>query len=246
MPSQFSFRNVGYQYPHTEEPVLRDVTLDVHPGKTIAIVGESGSGKTTLISLIIGFMPPTKGQILIDGKDITEIDLKSYRQFISVVPQTPLLFTGTLRDNITYGLENATEEQIAQAIDAADLRKLVDSLPDGLYTNLEEHGANLSGGQRQRIAIARAIIRNPKVILLDEATSALDVISEREIQTALNRLIKNRTTFVVAHRLSTIRNADWIVVMDHGVIAEQGTYAQLMEQQGVFYHMESLQITLSK
>lgn len=246
LKGEFSFRNVGYQYPHTEEPVLRDVTLDVHPGKTIAIVGESGSGKTTLISLIIGFMPPTKGQILIDGKDITEIDLKSYRQFISVVPQTPLLFTGTLRDNITYGLENATEEQIAQAIDAADLRKLVDSLPDGLYTNLEEHGANLSGGQRQRIAIARAIIRNPKVILLDEATSALDVISEREIQTALNRLIKNRTTFVVAHRLSTIRNADWIVVMDHGVIAEQGTYAQLMEQQGVFYHMESLQITLSQ
>ena len=246
LKGEFTFRNVGYQYPHTEEPVLRDVTLDVHPGKTIAIVGESGSGKTILISLIIGFMPPTKGQILIDGKDITEIDLKSYRQFISVVPQTPLLFTGTLRDNITYGLENATEEQIAQAIDAADLRKLVDSLPDGLYTNLEEHGANLSGGQRQRIAIARAIIRNPKVILLDEATSALDVISEREIQTALNRLIKNRTTFVVAHRLSTIRNADWIVVMDHGVIAEQGTYAQLMEQQGVFYHMESLQITLSQ
>ena len=246
LKGEFSFRNVGYQYPHTEEPVLRDVTLDVHPGKTIAIVGESGSGKTTLISLIIGFMPPTKGKILIDGKDITEIDLKSYRQFISVVPQTPLLFTGTLRDNIIYGLENATEEQIAQAIDAADLRKLVDSLPDGLDTNLEEHGANLSGGQRQRIAIARAIIRNPKVILLDEATSALDVISEREIQTALNRLIKNRTTFVVAHRLSTIRNADWIVVMDHGVIAEQGTYAQLMEQQGVFYHMESLQITLSQ
>ncbi len=246
LKGEFTFRNVGYQYPHTEEPVLRDVTLDVHPGKTIAIVGESGSGKTTLISLIIGFMPPTKGKILIDGKDITEIDLKSYRQFISVVPQTPLLFTGTLRDNITYGLENATEEQIAQAIDAADLRKLVDSLPDGLDTNLEEHGANLSGGQRQRIAIARAIIRNPKVILLDEATSALDVISEREIQTALNRLIKNRTTFVVAHRLSTIRNADWIVVMDHGVIAEQGTYAQLMEQQGVFYHMESLQITLSQ
>lgn len=242
---EFTFRHVGYQYPHTDEPVLKDVTLDVPAGKTVAIVGESGSGKTTLISLIIGFMKPTKGNILIDGKDITEIDLKSYRKFISVVPQTPLLFTGTLRDNITYGLENASQEQIAKAVDAADLSKLVNDLPAGLDTNLEEHGANLSGGQRQRIAIARAIIRDPKVILLDEATSALDVISEREIQSALSRLIKDRTTFVVAHRLSTIRNADWIVVMDHGVIAEQGTYAQLMEQQGVFYHMESLQITLS-
>ena len=242
----FAFRHVGYQYPNTEEPVLKDVTLDVPAGKTVAVVGESGSGKTTLISLIIGFMAPTTGTILIDGKDITEIDLKSYRRFISVVPQTPLLFTGTLRDNITYGLESATEEQINQAIDAADLRKLVDELPAGLDTRLEEHGANLSGGQRQRIAIARAIIRNPKVILLDEATSALDVISEREIQQALSRLIKERTTFIVAHRLSTIRNADWIVVMDHGVIAEQGTYSQLMEQQGVFYHMESLQITLSQ
>ena len=243
---EFAFRHVGYQYPNTEEPVLKDVTLDVPAGKTVAVVGESGSGKTTLISLIIGFMAPTAGTIQIDGKDITEIDLKSYRRFISVVPQTPLLFTGTLRDNITYGLESATEEQINQAIDAADLRKLVDELPAGLDTRLEEHGANLSGGQRQRIAIARAIIRDPKVILLDEATSALDVISEREIQQALSRLIKDRTTFVVAHRLSTIRNADWIIVMDHGVIAEQGTYSQLMEQQGVFYHMESLQITLSQ
>ena len=243
---EFAFRHVGYQYPNTEEPVLKDVTLDVPAGKTVAVVGESGSGKTTLISLIIGFMAPTTGTIQIDGKDITEIDLKSYRRFISVVPQTPLLFTGTLRDNITYGLESATEEQINQSIDAADLRKLVDELPAGLDTRLEEHGANLSGGQRQRIAIARAIIRDPKVILLDEATSALDVISEREIQQALSRLIKDRTTFVVAHRLSTIRNADWIIVMDHGVIAEQGTYSQLMEQQGVFYHMESLQITLSQ
>ena len=246
LKGEFSFRHVGYQYPHTEEPVLKDVTLDVPAGKTIAIVGESGSGKTTLISLIIGFMTPTKGTIQIDGKDITEIDLKSYRKFLSVVPQTPLLFTGTLKDNITYGLENATDEQIQRAIEAADLKKLVDNLPAGLETNLEEHGANLSGGQRQRIAIARAIIRDPKVILLDEATSALDVISEREIQRALNHLVKDRTTFVVAHRLSTIRNADWIVVMDHGVIAEQGTYAELMEKQGVFYHMESLQITLSQ
>ena len=241
----YSFRHVSYTYPHTEEPVLRDVTLEVPEGKTVAIVGESGSGKSTLISLIVGFMPPQNGEILIDGKDIRSIDLKSYRRFISVVPQTPLLFTGTLKENIVYGLTDVTDEQLDQALEAANLKKLVEELPDGINTNLEEHGANLSGGQRQRIAIARAIIRDPKVILLDEATSALDVISEREIQAALNRLVKDRTTFVVAHRLSTIRNADWIVVMDHGVIAEQGTYAELMEKQSVFYHMENLQITLS-
>ena len=243
---EYDFEHVGYQYPETSEPVLKDVTLHVKAGSTVAVVGESGSGKTTLISLIIGYMQPLKGKILIDGKDITEIDLKSYRRFLSVVPQTPLLFTGTLRDNITYGLSEVSEERLQEAIEAASLKKLVEELPDGLDTVLEEHGANLSGGQRQRIAIARAIIRDPKVILLDEATSALDVISEKEIQNALGELIQNRTTFIVAHRLSTIRSADWIVVMDAGVIAEQGTYAQLMEKQGIFYHMENLQITLSQ
>ena len=241
----YSFQHVGYTYPHSEESVLKDVMLEVAPGKTIAIVGESGAGKSTLISLIIGFMLPKKGKILIDGQDIQEIDLKSYRRFISVVPQTPLLFTGTLKDNIAYGMEDATDEQIEQAIEAANLKQFVDDLPDGLNTILDEHGANLSGGQRQRISIARAIIRNPKVILLDEATSALDVISEREIQKAMKKLIHGRTTFVVAHRLSTIRDADWIVVMDHGVITEQGTYTELMDKQGVFYHMESLQIVHS-
>ena len=246
LKGEFSFRHVAYQYPHTEEPVLKDVTMEVPSGKTIAVVGESGSGKTTLISLIIGFMRPTSGTIQIDGNDITGIDLKSYRRFLSVVPQTPLLFSGTLRENITYGMKDVSEEEIRKALEAADLKQLADSLPEGLDTSLEEHGANLSGGQRQRIAIARAIIRDPKVILLDEATSALDVISEREIQKALGILMKDRTAFIVAHRLSTIRNADWIVVMDHGVIAEQGTYAQLMERQGVFYHMESLQITLNQ
>ncbi len=245
LKGNYSFNHVVYAYPVSDEMVLKDVNLDVPAGKTVAIVGESGSGKTTLISLIIGYMPPLKGNILIDGKDITEIDLKSYRKFISVVPQTPLLFTGTLRDNIICGLDEVTEEMIAEAVEAADLRKFVEELPDGLDTILEEHGGNLSGGQRQRIAIARAVIRNPKVILLDEATSALDVISEQEIHQALGKLIRNRTTFVVAHRLSTIRNADLIIVMDQGVIAEQGTYEQLMEKRGIFYHMESLQIRLS-
>ena len=243
---EYSFRHVSYTYPNQEEEILKDVSFDAEAGKTIAIVGESGSGKTTLISLIIGFMMPSSGTITVDGHDITSIDLKSYRRFISVVPQTPLLFTGTLRDNITYGLEHVTPEQIDAAVKAANLTALVSELPDGLDTVLDEHGGNLSGGQRQRIAIARAIIRDPKVILLDEATSALDVVSEREIQKALGSLLRGRTAFVVAHRLSTIRSADRIVVMNHGVIEEIGSYAELIEKKGIFYHMENLQMSSQK
>ena len=235
-----------YAYPGTEGHVLDDINLTIPEGETIAVVGESGSGKTTMMNLLIGFMEPDRGQILVDGKDMKSIDLKSYRRFLSVVPQMPLLFTGTLRDNIAYGMENATDEEIMAAAKAANLGSMIEKLPNGLDTMLEEHGANLSGGQRQRIAIARAVIRNPKMIILDEATSALDVVSEKEIQNALERLVKDRTTFVVAHRLSTIRNADRIVVLERGRIVESGTYEELMEKQGVFYHMESLQMSTVK
>jgi ATP-binding cassette subfamily B protein len=240
----FSFRHLAYRYPGSEKRVLQDFDLDVRPGQTIAVVGESGAGKSTLMNLLVGFMMPESGQILIDGQDISTINLKTYRRFLSVVPQTPLLFTGTLRDNITYGMDHVSEEKLTEALEAANLKKLVDQLPQGADTLLEEHGANLSGGQRQRIAIARALIRDPKVILLDEATSALDVVSELEIQKALDRLVKDRTTFIVAHRLSTIRNADWIVVMEQGKIAEAGTYEDLLARKGIFYHMESLQMSL--
>jgi ATP-binding cassette subfamily B protein len=242
---EYTFRNVSFSYPDTEEDVLKDVSMRVKPGETVAIVGESGSGKTTMLNLLIGFMMPKDGRILVDGKDIAEINLKSYRRFLSVVPQMPLLFTGTLRDNIVYGLDNVTEEQLQQAVQAANLSEMVAKLPKGLDTMLEEHGANLSGGQRQRIAIARAIIRDPRVILLDEATSALDVISEKEIQEALQRLQKDRTTFIVAHRLSTVKNADRIAVLSAGRIVEEGSYAELMEKKGIFYHMESLQVSLA-
>ncbi len=242
---EYTFRNVSFSYPDTEEDVLKDVSMRVKPGETVAIVGESGSGKTTMLNLLIGFMMPKDGQILVDGKDVAEINLKSYRRFLSVVPQMPLLFTGTLRDNIVYGLDNVTEEQLQQAVQAANLSEMVAKLPKGLDTMLEEHGANLSGGQRQRIAIARAIIRDPRVILLDEATSALDVISEKEIQEALQRLQKDRTTFIVAHRLSTVKNADRIAVLSAGRIVEEGSYAELMEKKGIFYHMESLQVSLA-
>ncbi len=240
----FSFRHLAYRYPGSEKRVLQDFDLDVRPGQTIAVVGESGAGKSTLMNLLVGFMMPESGQILIDGQDISTINLKTYRRFLSVVPQTPLLFTGTLRDNITYGMDHVSEEKLTEALEAANLKKLVDQLPQGADTLLEEHGANLSGGQRQRIAIARALIRDPKVILLDEATSALDVVSELEIQKALDRLVKDRTTFIVAHRLSTIRNADWIVVMEQGKIAEAGTYEDLLARKGIFYHMERLQMSL--
>ena len=240
----FSFRHLAYRYPGSEKRVLEDFCLDVRPGQTVAVVGESGAGKSTLMSLLVGFMMPESGQILIDGQDIRTINLKTYRRFLSVVPQTPLLFTGSLRDNITYGMDHVSEEKFREALEAANLKKLVDQLPQGADTLLEEHGANLSGGQRQRIAIARALIRDPKVILLDEATSALDVVSELEIQKALERLVKDRTTFIVAHRLSTIRNADWIVVMEQGKIAEAGTYEDLLSRRGIFYHMESLQMSL--
>lgn len=245
LTGEYEFRNVSFSYPDTEEDVLKDLSMRVKQGETVAIVGESGSGKTTMLNLLIGFMLPKGGQLLVDGKDITGINLKTYRRFLSVVPQMPLLFTGTLRDNITYGMEGVTEEQLQEAVKAANLADMVSKMPQGLDTMLEEHGANLSGGQRQRIAIARAIIRDPQVILLDEATSALDVISEKEIQEALQRLQKDRTTFIVAHRLSTVKNADRIAVLSAGRIVEEGSYTELMEKKGIFYHMESLQVSLA-
>ena len=158
-----------------------------------------------------------------------------------MVPQTPVLFTGTVRENITYGLEHVSEEQVRQAVEAANLSGVIEKLPQGLDTMIEEHGANLSGGQRQRISIARALIRDPQVIILDEATSALDSISEAEIKEALERLTKGRTTFIVAHRLSTVRGADRILVIGRGRIREQGSYQELMERKGEFYQMEQLQ-----
>ncbi len=241
LKGSFEFKDVSYSYPHSEEIVLKNFNLDVSPGESIAIVGESGSGKTTVLNMVIGFILPSAGKVMIDGNDITEINKKTYRRFISVVPQMPLLFTGTIRDNIAYGLEDVTDEQIMKAVEAANLKNVIDKLPNGLDTLVDEHGGNFSGGQRQRIAIARAIIRDPKVIILDEATSALDVVSEKEIQEALDRLIKGRTTFVVAHRLSTIRNADRIVVLEDGSITEEGTYKELMDKKGRFFEMEKLQ-----
>lgn len=238
---EYAFKQVSFSYPGSSKEVLHGLDFTVKQGETIALVGESGSGKTTILNMLIGFILPSGGQLMLDGKDMKGLNLRTYRRFLSVVPQTPVLFTGTVRENITYGLEHVSEEQIAQAVEAANLSAVVKRLPQGLDTMIEEHGANLSGGQRQRISIARALIRNPQVIILDEATSALDSISESEIQEALERLTKGRTTFIVAHRLSTVRGADRILVIGQGRIREQGSYQELMAKKGEFYQMEQLQ-----
>lgn len=221
---EFDFKNVRFAYNNTDKPVLHELNLHVDKGETIALVGESGAGKSTILNLVIGFNFATDGVVTIDGHDMRDIDLRSYRKHLAVVPQTSILFSGTIRDNITYGIDDFDEDTLNKVVDAANLRDLIDSLPDGLDTVVGEHGGKLSGGQRQRVSIARALMRNPEVIVLDEATSALDSISEKLIQEALNNLTKDRTTFIVAHRLSTIKGADRIAVIADGHCVEYGTY----------------------
>lgn len=238
---EFDFTNVRFAYNNTDKPVLHELNLHVDKGQTIALVGESGAGKSTILNLVIGFNFATDGVVTIDGHDMRDIDLRSYRKHLAVVPQTSILFSGTIRDNITYGIDDVDEDTLNKVVDAANLRDLIDSLPDGLDTVVGEHGGKLSGGQRQRVSIARALMRNPKVIVLDEATSALDSISEKLIQEALNNLTKDRTTFIVAHRLSTIKGADRIAVIADGHCVEYGTYDELMELKGEFYQMKSIQ-----
>ena len=238
---EFDFKNVMFRYNNIDRTVLHELNLHVDKGETIALVGESGAGKSTILNLVIGFNLANKGEVLIDGHDMNKIDLRSYRKHIAVVPQTSILFSGTIRDNITYGTENVDDATLDEVVKAANLTDLIESLPDGLDTMVGEHGGKLSGGQRQRISIARALIRNPKVIVLDEATSALDSISEKLIQEALNNLTKDRTTFIVAHRLSTIKDADRIAVIADGHCVEYGTYDELMELKGEFYQMKKIQ-----
>ena len=234
------FENVSYSYPDDNKKVIHNFNLDVNPGECIALVGSSGSGKSTIMNMIIGFLKPTEGVVKIDGKDINIINLTDYRKFIAFVPQNSILFTGTIKENILYGVKNVSEEKLNEIIKKANIPEFTDKMENGLDTFIGEHGGKLSGGQKQRISIARALIRDPKIIIFDEATSALDNVSEYHVQKAMNSLIKGRTTFIVAHRLSTIRDADRIVVMDEGGIAEIGTYDELMNKKGEFYKLKTL------
>lgn len=241
LQGKVSFEDVTYGYPDTANPVLDGLSLDVQSGECVAFVGSSGAGKTTLLNLLIGFLEPTGGNIYIDDKDLNRLDLKEYRSQIAVVPQSTILFSGTLYENITYGVENVSREFVNEMLAGVGLDTFVASLPQGLDTQIEENGSNLSGGQKQRISIVRALVRKPHMIIFDEATSALDSEAEQKVQEAVNYMASRCTVFMVAHRLSTVKNADKIVVLQKGHVAECGSYQQLMEQRGVFYHMKKMQ-----
>jgi len=238
--------HVSQRYDGAERDAVHDVSLDIPPGETVAFVGSSGSGKSTMLNLVLGFVRPTSGRILLDGVDMQDLDLRTVRRSVSVVPQESVLFEGTIRENIAYGLDDVSDERLREALRDANAAEFVDRLPDGWDTVVGERGARLSGGQRQRLAIARALVRDPRILLLDEATSALDPESEELVKEALNRLMKGRTTLVVAHRLSTIRQADRIVVLEHGEVVEIGSHGALVAAQGRYAHLHATQAGLPR
>lgn len=231
---KFEFANVSYKYPETTRHALKEFSLTIEPGQSIALVGPSGSGKSTVLSLVLGFIRPNSGKLLIDGKDVMEMDLRSYRKFVGVVTQESIFFSGTLFENVAYGDKTTNPDEVVAALKAADAWDFVEDLPDGIYTNIGADGLKLSGGQMQRLAIARAIIRDPRVIILDEATSSLDMESEERVRLALDKVVKNRTTFVVAHRVSTTRNVDRIIILKNGRIVEEGSPADLMTRENFY------------
>jgi ATP-binding cassette, subfamily B, bacterial MsbA len=235
--------NVSFDYGSstTAREVLCNVTLDVPPGRVVALVGPSGAGKTTLVNLLPRFYDPTQGVIRIDGHDIRHVRMRSLREQIGIVPQETALFSGSVRDNIAYGKLDATPVEITAAAAAANAHDFILALPDGYDTLVGERGVKLSGGQRQRIAIARALLKDPRILILDEATSSLDSESELAVQEALERLMRGRTSFVIAHRLSTVTRADWVVVLNNGQVVEQGTHADLLAQDGLYRRLHALQ-----
>ncbi len=235
------FRGVTFRYQGHELPAVHGIDLTIQAGEMVALVGSSGSGKTTLVSLVPRFYEPTEGQILIDGVDIRECTLGSLRAQIGVVSQEVVLFDDTVRNNIGYGRPGATDEEVIQAATLAYAHEFIERLPGRYQTLIGERGVKLSGGERQRLAIARAILRDPPILILDEATSALDTESERIVQLALANLMKNRTTLVIAHRLSTIQNADRIVVMERGTTVESGSHEELLQRGGVYKRLHAMQ-----
>lgn len=241
---QVEFQNVSFHYK-SERPVLRHISLTVMPGEAIALVGSSGAGKTTLVNLILRFYDPQQGRILIDGTDIRQVTLSSLRRQIGIVPQETILFSGTIAQNIAYGRREFDPKDVEYAARVANAHEFISRLPDGYSTLVGERGVNLSGGQRQRIAIARAVLLNPKILILDEATSALDNESEALVQEALSRLMQRCTVFVIAHRLSTVRDAHRILVLEGGGVLEEGSHAELLARGGRYAHFYSRQFAES-
>ncbi|MDY0990083.1 ABC transporter transmembrane domain-containing protein [Flavobacterium sp. CFBP9031] len=242
-----AFNNVAFSYPSRKEvQVLKDVNFNAEFGQKIAIVGPSGAGKSTISSLLLRFYDITSGEILVDGKNIYDYDLENLRGNMSIVPQDVILFGGTIRENIAYGNPNASEEEIIAAAKQANAFNFVDGFPEKFETLVGERGVKLSGGQRQRIAIARALLKNPSILILDEATSSLDSESEKLVQEALEVLMEGRTSIIIAHRLSTIRNADKILVLDNGRISEEGTHQELINlENGIYKNLSNLQFSNS-
>ncbi|NOY63929.1 MAG: ATP-binding cassette domain-containing protein [Nitrospirae bacterium] len=240
------YRDVSFRYPTSETYALRHINLKIRKGDIIALVGQSGAGKTTFVDLLPRFYDPTDGAIFIDDLDIRELRISSLRGLIGVVSQDVILFNDTVRANIAFGRPGATEEEIQEAAKAAYAHEFIMELPHGYDTMIGERGVRLSGGQRQRLSIARAILKNPPILILDEATSSLDTHAEMMVQKALDSLMKNRTTIVIAHRLSTVRIASKIIVLDHGMIVEQGTHEELLKKNGVYKHLHEIQFSTER
>jgi ATP-binding cassette subfamily B protein len=237
---KLEFQNLSFAY-HSDRPVLQDINLLIHPRTTVALVGRSGSGKSTLVKLLFRYFQPSAGKILIDGEDIQGLNITGYRKRLAIVHQEVDVFNGTMFDNLRYGNPNATIEQVQEACTIARVDEFIHLLPQGYHTIVGERGVRLSGGQRQRLGIARALLVQPDVLIFDEATSSLDYESERAIQTAMANIQGTRTTIIIAHRLSTVREADQIIVLDKGRIAEVGSHYELLARDGIYHHLHSLQ-----
>jgi ATP-binding cassette subfamily B protein len=238
------FKKVGFKYREDHEYVLKDISLNIKAGEYVALVGSSGVGKTTLCSLIPRFYETSEGQVLLDGRNIREISLHSLRSSIGVVQQDVYLFSGTVLDNIRYGDLHASREQILDAARQANAHDFIMSLPDGYDTDIGQRGVKLSGGQKQRLSIARVFLKNPPIIIFDEATSALDNESEKAVQESMEKLTDNRTMLVIAHRLSTVRNARRIVVLTDNGINEQGTHEELITRGGAYANLYNMQLKI--
>jgi ABC-type multidrug transport system fused ATPase/permease subunit len=240
---EIEFKDVKFSYPQRNDiEVLKSVSFTIQPNQTFAIVGASGSGKTTITNLLLGFYKSDVGQVLVDGVSVSDYDLNHLRENMAIVPQEVMLFSGTIQENIRFGQTDATDEQVVLAAQQANAWEFIESFPDGMQTEVGDRGIQLSGGQKQRVAIARALLKNPSILILDEATSALDSESEKLVQDALQNLMKNRTSLVIAHRLATIRKVDKILVMQNGAIVETGTHQELMQLKGNYANLVSLQL----